>query len=211
MPAGGAKASRRNEWAPCPQRRVGGKSGGAAGCGHCPRFAIAATPQYLVCRRWMGGGAVDRTGLEMRSVCWRCVPSNAKQAANPRNIYSISALSYPLISCNPAWSGANSGANLSSPPTRVDDREFVTLILAALGLASGLVAAWLWYKSSTVSAVPIWSTMARQDPAADLRASLNGLMTAGEEAANRNRVAATWTAISVLLITLIAVLGTLPF
>jgi hypothetical protein len=41
--------------------------------------------------------------------------------------------------------------------------------------------------------------MTRQDPAADIRASVNGLMAAGNEVAHRNRIAAVWTPVSVLM------------
>lgn len=79
----------------------------------------------------------------------------------------------------------------------------------ALAIAAGLcglVAAWLWYRSGRVEAVPAWSRGDRPDPMNEpvvrtlaQDGYIAGTLAALAESAEWNRRAALWTALSVLL------------
>ena len=85
------------------------------------------------------------------------------------------------------------------------------LVLAALGLGTGLKAARLWLQASKVPNVPLWATIAGliepADPAAAIGSEIAGLLKTGSEAAALNAAAAKWTAASVVLNGASAVLG----
>jgi hypothetical protein len=73
-----------------------------------------------------------------------------------------------------------------------------SIIFALAALAFGLVAAWYWYESSQVELRPTWDT----EPGDALLSQMGwmaGAMTAMTESARLNKLAALWTAGSVVL------------
>ena len=67
------------------------------------------------------------------------------------------------------------------------------------GLATGFVAALYWYGSSTVSVEPGWYGMEPVIREAAIQDWIAGLLQAGSEAARLNKIAALWTAATVVL------------
>ena len=84
---------------------------------------------------------------------------------------------------------------------------------AILGVITGMVAAWIWYQSSLIQYHPNWGLPGTGNPIepvdeeqkqADINYALqNGL----NEASRLNKNAALWTAISVFLNCLVALLS----
>jgi hypothetical protein len=77
-----------------------------------------------------------------------------------------------------------------------------TWLLALATLGAALRAAWYWYRSSQVSAVPYWVEVGKDEPADPSMSKMgwmNALIKAGGEAAYFNRWAAMWTAGAVVL------------
>jgi hypothetical protein len=78
----------------------------------------------------------------------------------------------------------------------------MTWLLALATTFSALRAAWFWYKSSQIYAVPYWVEVGREEPADPLQVQLGwmaALMKASGEAATLNRWAAIWAAGTVVL------------
>lgn len=72
------------------------------------------------------------------------------------------------------------------------------MVLALLAFCSGLTAAWFWYRSSMVVAIPLRVT--RIEPGMPETSGtdwVSGLLVAGNEAARLNKIASLWTAASV--------------
>lgn len=81
------------------------------------------------------------------------------------------------------------------------------VVLAMLSFLTGLLAAWYWYKASTV---PVERRSDRGPKGAMLgvvRAELGSITAATETSAILNKKAAGWTAATVILGTLANVLG----
>ena len=85
---------------------------------------------------------------------------------------------------------------------------WIVLILAVLGLGTGLVAAGLWLQASNV---PLRTTAEGQTesglPDVAMNSAIGGLFKAGSDSAPLNARAAKWTAASVVLNGISAVLG----
>jgi hypothetical protein len=78
----------------------------------------------------------------------------------------------------------------------------MTWLLALATTISALRAAWYWYKSSQIYAVPDWVEVGREEPTDPLQVQLgwmNALMKASGESAVLNRWGAIWTAGTVVL------------
>ena len=78
----------------------------------------------------------------------------------------------------------------------------VTWLLALTTFGAALRAAWFWYRSSQVAAVPFWIEVGGdepQDPQVAQAGWMNALMKASEDAAYLNRWGALWTAGTVVL------------
>jgi hypothetical protein len=94
-----------------------------------------------------------------------------------------------------------------------------SMVVAIAAFLTGVAAAWYWYHSAKVDPKTGWKPPvgdATQDPNA-LLANLNALFVwtfaikdALRESSRLNRSAAIWTAISVLLSAVAAVMGNLP-
>jgi hypothetical protein len=78
----------------------------------------------------------------------------------------------------------------------------MSIALAALALGFGLLAAWFWYLASKVETLPPWSAPGRIEPVIPEFSQsgwISGLLTAGQENARLNKLAAFWTAVSVAI------------
>lgn len=75
-------------------------------------------------------------------------------------------------------------------------------------LISGLWAAWCWYKASNISVDPGWETEPG-DPLASQMDWTSGIIEAVLLSARLNKVAALWTAITVMLGAICSIMGNL--
>jgi hypothetical protein len=78
----------------------------------------------------------------------------------------------------------------------------VAWLLALTTLGAALRAAWFWYRSSQVVAVPFWIEVGGDEPQDPQMAQvgwMNAFMKANEAAAYLNRWGALWTAGTVVL------------
>lgn len=85
-------------------------------------------------------------------------------------------------------------------------RPVVSLILSLLSAVAGLVAAWLWWKSSQASPMPTWATGDRPDPMNEPVIKtlaqdgwIAGAVQSIVESSKWNKRAAIATAIAILL------------
>jgi hypothetical protein len=87
--------------------------------------------------------------------------------------------------------------------------RIISIIFAVSAASTGFKAAWLWLKSGRVPIDPGWpaNMPAPTEFEAEQGGWLNGALRAIEEAAEWNRKAARWTACSVALAALAAILG----
>lgn len=90
--------------------------------------------------------------------------------------------------------------------------KILAFVLAIAGLATGFVAAAIWAKSAKVAVADPYQP-GGIPPAPDVEQTgwVVGMLQAYSETASLNFRAARWTAISVVLNGLAAVLGTWPF
>lgn len=89
---------------------------------------------------------------------------------------------------------------------------WLPLAVAIAGFAAGLVAAFYWYRASRVNFVPFWEANGGVEPVDPLQSAEHwvvALMKTGRKSGKLNRIAAVWTALSVLLSAISAVLGAL--
>jgi hypothetical protein len=90
-----------------------------------------------------------------------------------------------------------------------------SIACATIGLVTGLIAAWQWYKSSKVEIDPGWSlpgTGGHTEPVIPELRDLDlhaGTITAFRDAANLNKIAALWTAVTVLAAAASSIFGAL--
>jgi hypothetical protein len=96
--------------------------------------------------------------------------------------------------------------------------RLITIAFAAMAFLTGLTAAWYWYGSSKVAIDPGWRSPANPsgpmepvEPEAQQMAWTAATLKALNEAAALNKVAASWTAVSVALNAASAILGALAF
>ena len=91
----------------------------------------------------------------------------------------------------------------------------VSILCAAIALITGLIAARRWYQSSKVEIDPGWSlpgTGGHIEPVIPELRELDlhaGTITAFREAARLNKIAALWTAVSVLAAAASSIFGAL--
>jgi hypothetical protein len=88
--------------------------------------------------------------------------------------------------------------------------RFVAIGLAIAALAAGLVAARYWYQSSVVKIDPAWQMEIRGPVDKNIMGWVSGVMIAFTTASRLNRKAALWTAASVVLGAVSAVIGAWP-
>jgi hypothetical protein len=83
-----------------------------------------------------------------------------------------------------------------------------SFVLAIFGFAAGMVAAWYWLRSTRVQATPPWAQFGGiERPGGDPEGWIVGLLQAAKESAALNKVAAIWTAASVIFNSLAALAG----
>jgi hypothetical protein len=80
------------------------------------------------------------------------------------------------------------------------------LVLALLGTITGVIAAWYWYRASRVKLAPAWETDIHGDVSGNMMSWVTGTMQAFKRSSDLNARAARWTAASVLLNALSAVI-----
>ena len=76
--------------------------------------------------------------------------------------------------------------------------KWISIVLGVVGFFFGLIAAYYWYKSSTIDVIPAWRT----EPADTLQSEIGwnaATMNAITESARLNKRASLWTAGSVVL------------
>jgi hypothetical protein len=87
----------------------------------------------------------------------------------------------------------------------------VSIVFAVFALITGLKAAHHWYAASEVTIDPGW-TSANPEPVDEALKQLDwnvAIITAATESAKRNKVAARWTAVAVILGAISSVAGSL--
>jgi hypothetical protein len=87
----------------------------------------------------------------------------------------------------------------------------VSIGLAVGALATGLIAAWFWYRSSIVQPDPGWSVANPEPVIPELRqmAWNTAILAANTKSSDLNKTAALWTALSVALSGAASILGSL--
>lgn len=71
-------------------------------------------------------------------------------------------------------------------------------MLALMAFCAGLIAAWFWYRASRVVAVPV--RLGWVEPGSpEATQWIGGLLAASNEVARLNKIAALWTAASVMI------------
>ena len=94
--------------------------------------------------------------------------------------------------------------------------KWISLALAVMAAAAGVVASWRWYLSSQVPIAPGWrlpgtsNPIQPTDPSAEAIGWAIAIRQQAEETAELNRKAAFWTAYCILLSTAAAVTGAWP-
>lgn len=87
------------------------------------------------------------------------------------------------------------------------------LVVAIAGFVAGLIAAFYWYRASQVNFVPfekVGGVIRRLNPLDDPQHWIIAIDKTLQKSGKRNRIAAIWTAVSLLLSALAAVLSALP-
>jgi len=81
--------------------------------------------------------------------------------------------------------------------------RYAAVVLAILACAAGIVAAWQWYRASSVDSGWTWTDATDPDmKQVVLEGNLASQSLANERAARLNKLAAVWTAATVFLGTL---------
>ena len=75
----------------------------------------------------------------------------------------------------------------------------MAIVLALISLGAGLYAAWKWKQSSDVAIDPAWSSPTAEpgNPEMAQNGWISGMLAANTQAAELNKTAARWTAVSV--------------
>lgn len=90
--------------------------------------------------------------------------------------------------------------------------KYVEVLLAVGGGIAGLVAAGYWLKASAVQIEPIWSKYGGVEPGVHSHSQdgwIVGMLEAATESARLNKIAARWTAATVVLGAISALIGAL--
>ncbi len=80
--------------------------------------------------------------------------------------------------------------------------SFISLILALLGAATGVVSAYYWYLSAQVQISPLWVDLGVIEPLGSSQSQAHwvvGIINAANKSARLNRIAALATAAATLL------------
>jgi hypothetical protein len=94
----------------------------------------------------------------------------------------------------------------------VELMKYSTVGMGTVALICGLVAAWYWYKGSKIRFEPKFHELSDDVTETDFNwALVRAIMTALNETGALNRIAALWTAASVVLGGLTSLIGTLAF
>ncbi|WP_350015437.1 hypothetical protein ABNK63_09040 [Rhodanobacter sp. IGA1.0] len=89
--------------------------------------------------------------------------------------------------------------------------RLVEVLLAIGGCVAGLVSAGYWLKASVVPIDPIWSKQGGVEPGVHSLSQdgwISGMLEAALESARLNKIAARWTAATVVLAAISALVGT---
>jgi hypothetical protein len=90
--------------------------------------------------------------------------------------------------------------------------KLMSFSFALLALVTGLIAAYYWYKASKVEIVPLWQKLHIMEPIGGGDSHwIVGILEAVGESCSLNKIAAVWTASSVFLSAVSAVIGSWPF
>lgn len=76
------------------------------------------------------------------------------------------------------------------------------IAIAILAFATGLVAAWYWYRASKITADPGWGPNGLAEPGVHSAAQdawIVAMLQSASESARLNKIAALWTAVTVAL------------
>lgn len=80
--------------------------------------------------------------------------------------------------------------------------KVIEVLLAICGCIAGLMSAWYWLKASSVSAEPIWSKYGSVESGVHSLSQegwIGGMLDATLKSARLNKIAARWTAATVAL------------
>lgn len=87
----------------------------------------------------------------------------------------------------------------------------IQMALALLAFCAGLMAAWFWYRASTIVVIPLRFSRIEPDAPDSSETDWNsGLLVAGNEAARLNKIASLWTAAAVAIGVLANLIATWP-
>lgn len=74
----------------------------------------------------------------------------------------------------------------------------LSVALPIATLTSGIIAAWLWWKASRVTVIPLWAKHGGIEPVGGSDSQwVSGILEVLEESSRLNKKAAIWTAVSV--------------
>jgi hypothetical protein len=88
--------------------------------------------------------------------------------------------------------------------------KVLALTPALLAAGTGLLAALHWHRASKVQIIPMWEEQGRMEPVTLAQGNsewIIGLLKTGEKSSYLNKIAAQWTAVSVLLSALSSLAG----
>jgi fatty acid desaturase len=77
--------------------------------------------------------------------------------------------------------------------------RILAITLAIAGFATGLAAAWFWFRASGVQIDPVWNEREPVDPEQSQAGWIAGMLNASSSSARMNRVAAFLTGVAVIL------------
>lgn len=94
------------------------------------------------------------------------------------------------------------------PEQALTMHDAMRFALSVLTVVSGLTSAWYWWKSSQVNIVPRWGGGVESgDSELSQQVWLAALLVSSTEAARLNKLAALWSAASVLLAAISWIIG----
>jgi len=84
------------------------------------------------------------------------------------------------------------------------------IAIAILAFVTGLVAAWYWYRASKITADPGWGPNGLAEPGVHSAAQdawIAAMLQSASESARLNKIAALWTAVTVALTSISAIVA----